>query len=272
MRNNVNGIETEVIDEAEDSLLKNKSPTQTHELVTTVPQNIANLIIGDKHSPTRNSLRHSRMVVLNKGRIPIEDLPPIIKYHLHAKVIMWLILAVGTVISFECSGLQIYTPNSKTHLNPFYTAIPIILSGIFGLVHLSCCRKEYPGLHRNACEKAIKIISITTSVFATITALMYIFIGLIHLISFFYLECTANDPLTNTCVCRLTDEDMSSSIFNNSWNYVDLSCFEVYNVYNVIISLTMFACLVIVFLHILYLRLHWISRSIPKAVKIYNFI
>ena len=43
------------------------NPTQTISLLTTVPQNIANLDIAGKHAPTRQSLRHSRMIVMNKN-------------------------------------------------------------------------------------------------------------------------------------------------------------------------------------------------------------
>lgn len=43
------------------------SPTQAHCLNTTVPQNIAAQSIAGKHTPTRNSLRHSRMIVLNRS-------------------------------------------------------------------------------------------------------------------------------------------------------------------------------------------------------------
>lgn len=43
-----------------------KVPSQLDCLNTTVPQNIASLNIAGKHAPTRNSLRHSRMIVLNK--------------------------------------------------------------------------------------------------------------------------------------------------------------------------------------------------------------
>lgn len=44
-----------------------ESLTQLHCLNTTVPQNIVKQDIGGKHTPTRSSLKHSRMVVLNKS-------------------------------------------------------------------------------------------------------------------------------------------------------------------------------------------------------------
>lgn len=48
------------------------NPSQAQCLNTTVPQNITGNTIAGRHTPTRNSLRHSRMIVLNrtgKGKI-----------------------------------------------------------------------------------------------------------------------------------------------------------------------------------------------------------
>lgn len=41
--------------------------SQMHCLNTTVPQNIGRQDLGGKHTPTRSSLRHSRMIVLNRS-------------------------------------------------------------------------------------------------------------------------------------------------------------------------------------------------------------
>ncbi|XP_045462211.1 uncharacterized protein LOC123672236 [Harmonia axyridis] len=267
-------FDSKIMDKSGYQHLQNEGlPTLTHGLVTTVPQNLANFKLGDKHAPTRNSLRHSRMIVLNKApRVPIEFLPPIITYHDRAKTVMWIILIIGIIMSFQCSSQQIYAPNSRPQLNPFYTAVPILLSGIFGFVHLTCCRKEYPGLRRNACEGFIKIFSITTSIVASVTSSVYVLNGLIHLVSFFYLDCAPPDSLTATCICRLEDKEMVNSILNNSWNYVDLSCFELFHVFNAIIGLTSFTCFVIICLEIYYLSLHWGSFSRRKREKRYDFI
>lgn len=43
-----------------------RSPSQANCLSTTVPQNIAATNIAGRHTPTRNSLRHSRMIVLTR--------------------------------------------------------------------------------------------------------------------------------------------------------------------------------------------------------------
>lgn len=42
------------------------NPTQEYLLKTTVPQNMTGTNIAGKHTPTRNSLRHSRMIVMSR--------------------------------------------------------------------------------------------------------------------------------------------------------------------------------------------------------------
>jgi hypothetical protein len=48
------------------SAAMDRSPSQANCLSTTVPQNIAATNIAGRHTPTRNSLRHSRMIVLSR--------------------------------------------------------------------------------------------------------------------------------------------------------------------------------------------------------------
>jgi len=55
-----------------------RSPSQANCLSTTVPQNIAATNIAGRHTPTRNSLRHSRMIVLSraggKGEVRVREM------------------------------------------------------------------------------------------------------------------------------------------------------------------------------------------------------
>ena len=50
---------------SEQNALIDKCPTQMMYLNTTVPQNISPNKIAGRHTPTRNSLRHSRMIVMH---------------------------------------------------------------------------------------------------------------------------------------------------------------------------------------------------------------
>lgn len=53
-------------DSAAPATTMERSPSQANCLSTTVPQNIAATNIAGRHTPTRNSLRHSRMIVLSR--------------------------------------------------------------------------------------------------------------------------------------------------------------------------------------------------------------
>lgn len=44
-----------------------RTPSQANNLCTTVPQNLVVQNLGGRHTPTRSSLRHSRMIVLSKN-------------------------------------------------------------------------------------------------------------------------------------------------------------------------------------------------------------
>lgn len=44
-----------------------RAPSMANCLSTTVPVNLAASQIAGRHTPTRNSLRHSRMIVLNRS-------------------------------------------------------------------------------------------------------------------------------------------------------------------------------------------------------------
>lgn len=59
--NNVNGNAS-----AQANFHRDITPSLTYCLTTTVPQNIKATNIAGKHAPTRNSLRHSRMIVMNR--------------------------------------------------------------------------------------------------------------------------------------------------------------------------------------------------------------
>ncbi|KAL7632929.1 UNVERIFIED_CONTAM: hypothetical protein RMT77_016756 [Armadillidium vulgare] len=44
-----------------------RTPSQANNLCTTVPTCIVNKTLGGRHTPTRNSLRHSRMAVMARN-------------------------------------------------------------------------------------------------------------------------------------------------------------------------------------------------------------
>lgn len=59
-------IESNVYEPREITFEVKELPSQLYCLKTTVPQNILSSNIAGRHTPTRNSLRHSRMIVMHK--------------------------------------------------------------------------------------------------------------------------------------------------------------------------------------------------------------
>ncbi|EFA00377.1 hypothetical protein TcasGA2_TC003223 [Tribolium castaneum] len=79
------------------------SPTQAHCLVTTVPQNIAAQNIASKHTPNRNSLRHSRMIAMNKNGRGMKK-----NYFVYAvKVLSVTLSTIGAISAFTASAFAV---------------------------------------------------------------------------------------------------------------------------------------------------------------------
>ncbi|GJQ71128.1 hypothetical protein Trydic_g1032 [Trypoxylus dichotomus] len=193
-----------LINNSKEIKFKYDSPSQAICLNTTVPQNIAASNIAGRHTPTRNSLRHSRMIVMTRmGKVPKKSLPPIIRFHKLAKALVALQTVLGTALCLLSIWLLMWTPRLKTRDNPYWSGFPLLLSGIVGLVVLCSCRKEYPGMSKGYCTYSAKVISIFLSTLAAITCLTACTFGIIHLLCLSAMECESPADLTGTCLCRI---------------------------------------------------------------------
>ncbi|CAH1155712.1 unnamed protein product [Phaedon cochleariae] len=242
------------------------SPSQTHCLNTTVPQNITLQDFSGKHAPTRNSLRHSRMIVLNKSGHVVPDGVSLLKYQKLAKWLMIGISLFGFILCTLSLWLLMWSPNIRKRDNPYWSAVPVIFSGFVGIFYLICCLKEHPNWKLGYFSNSVKYISVTSSIMATIASIMVFFFSLIHLIALNVLDCSPPDNLNTTCICRNNSTDQS--IFTRSYHYVDLSCMEVNKVLSALIMTICIVNVLIVFLELLYLYLHWLSRNVYVYSKV----
>ncbi|XP_044269413.1 sarcospan [Tribolium madens] len=240
------------------------SPTQAHCLMTTVPQNIAAQNIASKHTPNRNSLRHSRMIAMNKnGRVPRKYLPAIFRYHKLAKALLGLILLLGLSICFLSLWLLIWTPNIRQRDNPHWSGIPVLLSGIVGMVLVCCFRKEHPGMKKNYFVYAVKVLSVTLSTIGAISAFTASAFAVIHLVALYSMTCTPPGQLDTTCMCFKND-----TLPAQSYHYVDLSCLEVDNILTILIIFSCAANLIVGVMEVWYVYLHWASRYVYTYSKV----
>nr|CAD7195151.1 unnamed protein product [Timema douglasi] len=103
------------------------SPSQAVYLSTTVPQNIAGGNIAGRHAPTRNSLRHSRMIVLSRtGQVSRKYHPPIMRHHKLATGLASLQLLVGIAITTLAVWLLLWAPHLRARDIPYWSGVPSV--------------------------------------------------------------------------------------------------------------------------------------------------
>lgn len=230
--------ENEAFPEADDGE-KEKSPTQEFLLKTTVPQNLAATNLAGRHTPTRNSLRHSRMIVMSRtGTIPKSYRPPIIRQHRLATVLVAFQSLVGATICCLAAWLLIWTPSLRKRDNPYWSGLPLLASGTVGLLLLCCFRKDHPGTLKGYLISGIKIFSILLSLIATAASFIASVFALIHILMLTAMTCELKIQLNETCLCQLHS---NTSYPIKTYHYADLKCDDVDNLFTILL---IFSCVV----------------------------
>ncbi|XP_053678600.1 uncharacterized protein LOC128728975 [Anopheles nili] len=108
-------------------------PSEAVYMTTTVPQNFAKnsaTLIG-RHKPTRSSLRHSRMLVVNRT-VPVRHPPgnALNLRHLRlSRIVMVLQILVGLALNLIGLGIVVWSPSTSTKDNPYWSGLILILCG-----------------------------------------------------------------------------------------------------------------------------------------------
>ncbi|XP_068141288.1 uncharacterized protein [Drosophila tropicalis] len=144
-------------------------PSQAVYMSTTVPQNMKGIKIAGRHTPTRNSLRHSRMIVVNhKNNDTLQE-----AYSTHirnlnlSRQLLILQLAVALLIVGLAIWILILAPNASILINPYLSGLSLLLASIAGLILL---RRDHRPVQRpaNNCYKVLLAESYVFSALALI--------------------------------------------------------------------------------------------------------
>ncbi|XP_068915888.1 sarcospan isoform X3 [Tenebrio molitor] len=199
--------------------------------------------------------------------VPNKYLPAIIRYHKLAKALLGLIILLGLAICFLALWLLIWAPNIRQRDNPHWSGVPVLLSGILGMVLVCCFRKEHPGMKKNFFVYSIKVLSVMLSSLAAATSFIACGFAVVHLVSLYTMTCTPSAKLDSTCVCQTAaNNDTSSSV--RSYHYVDLSCLEVDNILTILVIFSCACNFIAGVLEVWYVYLHWASRYIYTYSKV----
>ncbi|XP_046652506.1 uncharacterized protein LOC124343279 [Daphnia pulicaria] len=225
-----------------------RAPSMAGLMNTTVPQR---LVVrppslrnsGPRHTPTRNSLRHSRMICLSQqqqGKVPRKYLPPVIHHYRMGSTLVVIQVLLGSVLLALGFHLLHWSPQLNIRDIPHWSGIPVMLSGIFGLFLLCCCRKQYPGMRGGCCVFVVRvqyiICNACLAMLATAACVCACVFASVHVSQLVTMECqsptvnatllvgTAEFQLNSTCLC--IGGERQDEVFT----YDPLSCSEVLQV------------------------------------------
>ncbi|XP_057333351.1 uncharacterized protein LOC130672688 [Microplitis mediator] len=237
-----------------------RAPSMANCLSTTVPVNLKASQIAGRHTPTRSSLRHSRMIVMHRtGNIPRKSRPPLLRRRKLSSTLAALQTIIGIAVTSLSLWLLLWAPNLPFLDNPYWSGMPLLFSGSFGICLLCCFKKEYPGLSPGFCLTATKVMSFFLAALAAITCLLACITSAIHLIRLSGLECTPARVINATCACRSRSELASAS--EPVLKYVDLNCPEVEGVLTILLIFSSICNALGAIIASWYCYLHWSTRD-----------
>ncbi|KAH0535314.1 uncharacterized protein LOC123267833 [Cotesia glomerata] len=237
-----------------------RAPSMANCLSTTVPVNLKASQIAGRHTPTRSSLRHSRMIVMHRtGNIPRKSRPPLLRRRKLSSTLAAIQTILGIAVTSLSLWLLLWAPNLPFMDNPYWSGMPLLFSGSFGICLLCCFKKEYPGLSPGFCLTATKVMSFFLAALAAITCLVACITSAIHLIRLSGLECTPARVINATCACRSRSELASTS--EPVFKYVDLNCPEVEGVLTILLIFSSICNALGAIIAGWYCYLHWSTRD-----------
>ncbi|KAI4503816.1 hypothetical protein M0802_001219 [Mischocyttarus mexicanus] len=224
-----------------------RAPSMANCLSTTVPVNLAASQIAGRHTPTRNSLRHSRMIVLNRtGQRAQKFLPPLVYHGQLGRCLAALQTIIGIAIISLSLWLLLWTPNLPITDNPYWSGMPTI-SGLLAITASVAC------------------------ILACISAA-------VHLAHLMRSECTPARVLNATCVCRPRGWEQGNSTMTtidelSMIKYLDLNCPEVESILTILLIFSSTCNAFGAIISVWYSYLHWSTRrKRPKYVPVRTMV
>ncbi|XP_031366246.1 uncharacterized protein LOC116185614 isoform X3 [Apis dorsata] len=245
-----------------------RAPSMANCLSTTVPVNLAASQIAGRHTPTRNSLRHSRMIVLHRsGHRPQKFLPPLVYHWRLGRCLAALQTILGVAITVLSLWLLLWAPHLPITDNPYWSGMPLLLSGSFGICLLCCFKKEYPGMSPGFCLTSTKVTSVFLAILATVTCSIACVFSAIHLARLMGLECNPARVLNATCVCK--PRESASNSTETAVRYIDLNCPEVESILTILLIFSSTCNALGAIVTGWYTYLHWSTRNKrPKYMQV----
>lgn len=182
-----------------------KAPSMAALLNTTVPQRLVSRPLrgnaGQQHTPTRNSLRHSRMISLGQqGKVPRKYLPPVIHHYRMGTLLVLIQLVLGCSLMALAIYLLMWMPLLNSRDVPHWSAASLVLSSVFGLFLMCCCRKQHPGMRGGCCVFVVRVqyivCNLILAMIATAACLCACIFASLHVSELLRMKCGVSPNVT----------------------------------------------------------------------------
>ncbi|XP_059617042.1 uncharacterized protein LOC132261974 [Phlebotomus argentipes] len=180
-------------------------PSQSVYMATTVPQNMKPAQITGRHVPTRSSLRHSRMLVVNKSFKENGTPNPLnLRHPKWGKFFLIMQILSGILALAIGLWLLLWAPSTRAQDNPYWSGILLIIAGSIGC-SLMDFKRAPRSKSREMCFRALKIKFSVCVILATLASLLASLFAAVHLgaLSATSTNCLPSNIFTisSTCVC-----------------------------------------------------------------------
>ncbi|XP_013118884.2 mucin-2 isoform X1 [Stomoxys calcitrans] len=269
--------------------------SQTVYMATTVPQNIKGNKIAGRHTPTRSSLRHSRMLVVsNKHFEEIKHPNPMgFRQPNLARWLLILQIIIGILLLSLSTWIFVLSPNTPIQDNPYWSGLVLLIAGIIGLILIRYHRIKRDKT-REHCFIFLRMDSYVLALLSLLLCCVALIFAAIHycritapdtrcesvhmLIEHGSCVCTFNAPPLNDTSTTNSTESLASGLepeyglegdnlaTDNSYKfeYRDLSCDEVSGPWTTILGLSFIVNSVGFVISLVYIILLACCRSAEK--------
>ncbi|PBC31731.1 Sarcospan [Apis cerana cerana] len=198
---------------------------------------------------------------------PQKFLPPLVYHWRLGRCLAALQTILGVAITVLSLWLLLWAPHLPITDNPYWSGMPLLLSGSFGICLLCCFKKEYPGMSPGFCLTSTKVTSVFLAILATVTCSIACVFSAIHLARLMGLECNPARVLNATCVCK--PRESASNSTETAVRYIDLNCPEVESILTILLIFSITCNALGAVVTGWYTYLHWSTRhKRPKYMQV----
>ncbi|CAM1327075.1 Uncharacterised protein g9398 [Pycnogonum litorale] len=173
-------------------------------------------------------------------------------------------LILGIILTAVTCYLLDFSPKLPARDTPYWAGLPLVVTGITGIIFLTCCLKDYPENPLAFCIKITSCMLSTVSICACLSASVFAAMHVYRIDQYKRCERSTNVPhhsdygnYPNLCLCSTED---ASVAHHRVYGYDLQKCEDVHGVLYVLFMLVSVTSALAAINSILYVSVMWLSH------------